>query len=429
MLSTKEVIVKGPKQTDVIVVGAGPVGMMTALCLRRKNLKVQIFDTMPHSSTHSYGLALHGETLRQFREMGLLDRVRGSLHPLDEMVIHRGNRVLAGVKLKPPAGDPDIPPMAVAPQSALEQVLQEALAEAGVDIQWKHRISQVETAGRRVRAVASELEERTLGYAIGHTEQFVKKNHEYEAEFLIGADGHDSFVRRALDIDFPEVGPARRFAVFEFISGEVEDSAMRVVFDNRERTSLRWPLGKGAWRWSFEIPDRADPIGEEREKDPDLVQMVNDAPYPVLGDKRLEEFIRERAPWCSPSVERVYWRLLVRFEKRLVSRFGEGRIWLAGDAAHLTGPVGVHSMNVGMKEGCDLAARIADVLETRASADALAEYNRERMAEWRLLLGLDGKPAGVESAGLAGAEPHLISWLPASGEDLRALAGQFGVSM
>jgi 2-polyprenyl-6-methoxyphenol hydroxylase-like FAD-dependent oxidoreductase len=146
--------------------------------------------------------------------------------------------------------------------------------------------------------------------------------------------------------------------------------------------------------------------------------------------ERLLELLRERAPWFDAEVGEIRWSLVVRFEARLASRFGRGRAWLAGDSGHVTGPVGVQSMNVGLREGADLAERLA-AIRGGGSAELLEEYGRERTAEWRALLGFDGPPAAR-----AGTDPwvaqnaaRILPCLPASGEALRELAGRLGLDL
>ena len=72
--------------------------------------------------------------------------------------------------------------------------------------------------------------------------------------------------------------------------------------------------------------------------------------------------IAERATWFRGRIDQINWRIMVRFERRLAKSFGQNRVWLAGDAGHLTGPAGMHSMNVGLREALDLAAILDGVL-------------------------------------------------------------------
>jgi 2-polyprenyl-6-methoxyphenol hydroxylase-like FAD-dependent oxidoreductase len=107
--------------------------------------------------------------------------------------------------------------------------------------------------------------------------------------------------------------------------------------------------------------------------------------------------------------------VLVRFERCVAQRFGRDRIWLAGDAAHLAGPLAVRSMNVGLREARDLADRMARVLAGQGESELLEAYNRERLMEWRWLLELERRAQGPRRV------DRVLACLPASGTELEAL--------
>jgi 2-polyprenyl-6-methoxyphenol hydroxylase-like FAD-dependent oxidoreductase len=113
----------------------------------------------------------------------------------------------------------------------------------------------------------------------------------------------------------------------------------------------------------------------------------------------------------------------------VVDRFGSGRAWLAGDAAHATGPVGVQSMNVGLREAHDLAERISAIVKSGDDLSTLERYDAERRHEWRRLLNLDAglRPTGPTSAWSGERAERLLPCVPASGEDLDTLLRQAGI--
>jgi 2-polyprenyl-6-methoxyphenol hydroxylase-like FAD-dependent oxidoreductase len=127
-------------------------------------------------------------------------------------------------------------------------------------------------------------------------------------------------------------------------------------------------------------------------------------------------------------VRDLQWSIAVRFERTLVTRFGHQRGWLIGDAAHQAGPVGVHSMNVGLLEGEDLAQRIEQGLR-QPSAASLEGFGQHWSAQWRALMGLEGGLVPGESAPAWAIEHRamLPVTLPASGKDLVALGAQLGL--
>jgi len=173
-------------------------------------------------------------------------------------------------------------------------------------------------------------------------------------------------------------------------------------------------------------------LGHFPSKRPKDRRISQETSYPeVLDAAHLRVFIAQRAPWFVGSVDDLTWRTVVRFEKRLASAYGQGRMWLAGDAAHLTGPVGVQSMNVGLHEIHDLAGRAAKLLRTQGSVKDLESYNSRWEAEWRMLHGLSGglKPHSDTDPWVARNASQLLSCLPAHGVELGKLAGQLKLGL
>jgi 2-polyprenyl-6-methoxyphenol hydroxylase-like FAD-dependent oxidoreductase len=119
------------------------------------------------------------------------------------------------------------------------------------------------------------------------------------------------------------------------------------------------------------------------------------------------------------------------FEQRLVRQFGRDRCWLAGDAAHQTGPVGAQSMNTGMCEAESLAGRLQKILRGAAPLTLLQDYNRQWQAEWERLMGLSGglKPRSNTGDWVRRRLARLLPCLPGSGEDLAYLANQLALDV
>ena len=146
--------------------------------------------------------------------------------------------------------------------------------------------------------------------------------------------------------------------------------------------------------------------------------------------ERLEQLIAARAPWCTARPTRIYWSTLGLFERRLTRSFGKGRVWLAGDAAHQASPVGVHSMNSGLVEARELAARVSRIQRTAGAPSLLQEFATETHEAWQWLLGTD---RAVRA--LPGADPwvrqtgaRILACIPASGDDVEPLLRQIGLT-
>jgi len=409
----------------VVIAGAGPVGLFCAHALARRGIAVQIVDADWRAATHSYALALHGRSLELLEEAGLLADVLDGAYRVQTVGLYDPLHRRGEMRLTDVGGK--FPFVAVMQQNVLEGLMVRALEELGVQVSWNHRVARFTQHADHVDVVVDKLVKDSVGYAVTHTEWLVGKSTELEVPFLIGADGHRSLVRRAMDIPFEEIGPAQNFAVFEFVTDADLEHEMCLVLDD-DTTNVLWPLPDGHCRFSFQLGDVAL-SGDTRRKDR-LVVDLGAQRFPALDEERLGRLIEERARWFKGDIGQIDWRMAVRFERRMAASFGERRVWLVGDAGHMTGPVAAQSMNVGLREAERLAELVSEVLGRGAAVDSLGAYGAERLAEWRTLLGVSGKlePKPDADAWIARRAERLLPCIPASGEELRKLAGQIGLS-
>ncbi len=410
-------------RTDVLVVGAGPTGLVAALQLSQAGLAVEVIDEEWRPAGHSYALALHPRSLALLDRLGLAGEAVGMGRRLEAVDVYHGAQLEAALR---PEGPEGLRFLLALPQSALEDLLARRLAERGVAVRWSHRLARLEERGDGIVATVHRLEKESAGYAVAHTEWVIDKELTFRAAFAIGADGHRSLVRRALGTPFEEASRSQVFAVVE-CRGRSGDE-MRLVLDERTVSAL-WPLPDGRARWSFEL-DAPEVSAEDRFKSR-LTTRIGERHFPHLDGARVRALVWERAPWFEAELGELGWSAEVRFERRLASSFGRGRVWLAGDAAHLTGPVGMQSMNAGLDEASDLAGRLVGVLRGGEALATLGSYGAERRASWEFLLGRRGglRPDGRTPPFVAKNAARLLPCLPATGEDLVALAGQLGLAV
>jgi len=416
----------GKRKTEVLVVGAGPVGLNAALHLAEKGVDVLIVDEEWRTATHSYGLALHAGTLDLLQKSGLADNLIRQAVRIDTMALYADAVRTREIRLS--NVEEPFPFIIAVPQSILEAALEERLRERGIKVLWNHRVSRINQEGDKVTATIDELGKVSSGYAVAKTEWAIEKTRRVQADFVLGADGHRSLVRKNLGIEYDLAGEPDYFAVFEFISdADISDELRLVLTDGT--SNVLWPLPGKHFRWSFQLSD-AEFSTASRTKSRLAVQ-IGDHAFPYLTEENMRALIQERAPWFRGSVDEIAWSLAIRFERALAGSFGRGRVWMAGDACHLTGPVGGQSLNIGIREAHDLAGRMPRCLRENASLELLEEYGLERLEEWRRMLGLGWALAGTPDtdAWIAERAPRLLPCLPASGDRLERLAAQLGLTL
>jgi len=407
-------------ETEVLVVGAGPVGLFAALSLAELGIQVEIVDEEWRTAARSYALALHPHTLELLDGLGLADEVVAKGHQIESAGFYEGGKRRAELLYRDLPGK--FPFVLVLPQDELEETLRRRLAERKVKVLWNHRVAELTPEDEDTEVLVEKLGKESTGYGYATTEWVVEKRSVTRASFVIGADGHRSVVRRALGLGFEKLGEPDLYAVFEFSSGAQTGHEVRVVL-GADSTDVLWPLKDGRLRWSLQLTN-GEVYVEPREKKRLAVQVDSGA-FPYLDKRDLVDLLARRAPWFDASIGEVSWSVAVRFEHRLAESFGCGNVWLAGDAAHLAAPLGMQSMNLGLDEAHQLAQCMARVLRIKASRELLESYGRERRRQWRWLLGLEG---GLRTdAASEWVQQHAGRILPtvtASGADLDRLMAQ-----
>jgi 2-polyprenyl-6-methoxyphenol hydroxylase-like FAD-dependent oxidoreductase len=391
---------------EVLVVGAGPVGLVAALFLQQLGIRVEIIDTHQRTTQHSYALAIHPRTLRILDEAGLAPELIGAGRKLTTVAYYEGRERRAEIDYSTLASEH--PYLLVIRQSLLERTAEKALRRMKLKVQWGHRLQALTVDGATLRAEVAQLDQVAMGYPIARSEWVVVKSKTIRPAYVIGADGYDSAVRRMSGIESEEHGAGQLFSVYEIQAAGELPAEVRVILDP-DLTSVYWPLEEGRCRWGFQIRDASEH---------------------AASMERLEQLIAARAPWYAARPTQIYWSTLGLFERRLTRDFGKGRVWLAGDAAHQAAPVGVHSMNSGLVEAHELAARISRILRAKGAPSLLEEFATETHKAWRRLLDSDGAVRAHPEAGPWVSEnaARILACVPASGDDLTSLVQQIGIT-
>lgn len=409
------------RKTDIVVLGAGAVGLTAAHALTNRQMDYVLLDQEQPKDSHSYALALHPETLEIFDSLGLAEIILRKVHPIQKVSIYENDqeKAMLDYSMLPLK----YPFLAVISQSELEQILIKSLASKSHKPLWNHRVRFIEDEGDVLKVSVDRLIEGMTGYAVAHFEEEIDKTFDYSANYLIGADGHASTARRIAGIEFDEVDQAADYAIFEFSTNVELPDEMRIIIQD-DKTHAYWPLQDGSCRWSFQIETGS--VSERLlTKDYHHKQLGGYENSP-LDQEHLEDFLSNIAPWFHGSIQNVTWRALTRFECRLANAFGNGRIWLAGDAAHTTPQASILSMNVGIREAVDLVDRLGSASTDVERQKALEQHDRHYRDEWQYLLDLDHHIGAADKAAhwLLSHRNSLVGNIPASGETLTTLLAQ-----
>jgi 2-polyprenyl-6-methoxyphenol hydroxylase-like FAD-dependent oxidoreductase len=388
---------------DLLVIGAGPVGLFAGLSAARRGLRVQILDQNFRGCAPGRVALLHARSLELLSELGLGDEVRRMGRRLDRVTVHVGGERAACLELPKPA-------LSIA-QSALEELLLSALRRDEVELRAPFRAQTVEqnTSAVRVGVVRREPLSAAVGEECPAIWEPVESS-TVSADFVIGADGYDSRVRPSLGIEVIDVGGLQTFTMFELSNtANPHLDELQLAFAE-DLGSAFMPLPHGRMRCGFQI-----------------ASGLNEVPNVEL----LRQLLLERAPWLNGDIEAIDWAVVTHFERRLARRLGFGRIWLAGDAAHVTSPFGGQSMNVGLLEAHEFVQRMADCVLVGKPLEALEYHATERLREWLKLLGINVQYELLPHAPswLGSYAQQLLPILPASGQDLELLLKQVGVSI
>jgi pentachlorophenol monooxygenase len=384
-------------RNQVLVVGAGPVGLTAALRLREQGVDVRIIDQQPQHAIHTFPVLLHPLTLRLLDSLGLTEVLAWQGRPVSHLAVYTEGERRAVLDLPKVSG---VSPGAMTlPQDILRKALTTALAKRGVDIEWNTRLISMRQDEDAVQGVLSVSEPGTLR----REDAPASRVGIFEVDYVIGCDGYDSAVRAAVGIELVERGALHSYAFFDAPTRRAGSEAQLAVTE--ESANAFYPLQGGLARFSFQLTGALDRAAD-------------------LGT--LREMIALRLPWHREQVESCSWGGVAEFRHALVTQFGIGRVWLAGEAAHLTGPLGVQSLNVGLDEANELAVRIGDELRRPSLGGFGRDYNARRTQQWEELLRISERASlGARSPAWAWRNmSRVLSCLPASGKDLDDLLDQ-----
>jgi 2-polyprenyl-6-methoxyphenol hydroxylase-like FAD-dependent oxidoreductase len=414
-------------KVDALVVGAGPVGLLAALGLARAGLSVEIIDRAWRSTAQSYACGLHAGSVELLAGIGLEQPLLEAGVRIDTVAFYEGSERKAELNLNQSGGGH--PFVLVVPQDRLEELLEDALRNLGIRVRWGHRLDDLRLGTEAVTASIEKLALTSVGYPFARSEEMVQSSTEVRASYVIGADGTESHVRQVLGIPMEKRGAPWTYEVIEF---DCLNPILREVRINLSpgTADIYWPQQGTVCRWSLEVPSSGDAIQDHPLKERRSIVLLDDEPD-AEAREQLARLLKSRAPWFESGIREIDWRTTAMFVPMISSSFGRDRCWLAGDAGHQANPVGMQSMNVGLREALDLSHRLSMILRQGGNPRTLEEYGASRRAEWHSLLGGGSAVTALPAAGAwaKAQRKRMLAWIPGSGPELGRYLGQLGLAL
>jgi len=341
------------KHTQVLIVGAGPSGLMMAAQLLRYGVQPIIIDSKDGPTTHSKALAVQARSLEIYRQMGIADTVVAEGAKAKGIVFNQDGKQKASLALSS-IGDglTLFPYILMYPQSKNERLLLDNITQNCCPVYWNTTLTSL--------TQKSDLVSVTLKTTDGEFE--------LDCDWVIGADGAHSTVRKQIQVPFSGDTYARYFYLID-----AKLDAPGLIEEH-----LNMFLNKDNFCGFFPMPDE------------DTYRVIGN--LPAEFGEREDVTAGEVMPYINNITQKSIkivqdnWFTTYKLHHRMAEKFRVGRCFLIGDAAHIHSPVGGQGMNTGLQDAYNLAWKLAGVLNEHIKPGILDSYAKERMPVAKTLL-------------------------------------------
>ncbi len=335
-----------PKQTDVpvVIVGAGPTGVMLALELARRGVGVRILDKQPSAPQETRAIGIHARTLEVFHQLGIVEEFLELGQRVTGFSVH--TRARRSMRVRFGGLDSPYPFVLMLGQDQTQRILDQRLKQLGISIE---------------RGVSvGDLHPHAEAVEIGLTHAGTSTERTVLADWVVGCDGAHSVVRRHLGVPFDGEDYGQDWLMAEVnIHWPIERNDFH-VFSYSAAPMVTFPMPGGRWRVFLpQVPNRA---GERSQPD--------------MGE--IEQLAAQRGPagmaFTDPALLAAF-----RSYRRSTKIMRDGRMLVAGDAAHIHSPAGGQGMNTGLQDAFNLGWKLALVTPGQAPPSLLDTYQAERV--------------------------------------------------
>ncbi|WP_082934483.1 bifunctional 3-(3-hydroxy-phenyl)propionate/3-hydroxycinnamic acid hydroxylase [Mycolicibacterium mucogenicum] len=363
--------------TDVVIVGFGPVGAMVANLLGQAGVKTVVLERDDEPHTMPRAGSTDDEVMRIFQAAGLADQLLPDLDlgQSTRFISRRGEPLMT---MRPSGGRNGFPQLAFFYQPDMERVLHEGLTRyPHVTVKRSTRVEALHDDGDGVTVWTRTAD---------HGPQSAIR-----ARYVVGCDGGRSTVRGLCTIEFGGATYAQPWLVIDAkLDKPLEDVTSFQFIGNPDRPAVTLPLPGAHHRWEFMVLP-----GE------DHAEVAT-----------LENAQRLISPWVDPTQITILRHLVYTFHARAAGRWQSGRVLLAGDAAHLMPPFAGQGLSSGLRDAHNLSWKLASVLAGTADAALLDSYEQERrphVQRMTLLTRMSGALVQTRSRRIATVRDSLLS--------------------
>lgn len=346
-------------QTDVLIVGAGPVGLMLACELRRRDIDCRIIDKYAEFPRTSRANGVQPRAVEVLDSLGIADKIIAESYQAKGFRIVRAGtevgRIEPNIAIDPDElSDQPYHGMVFANQAVVEKALRDKLVELDGQVELQRELRSIEETPDGIVADIADL-------AAGNVEKV-------HAKWLVGCDGVHSAVRTLLQLPFTGKDYLDQFVQADvYLDGDLPEGLMTLWLNDQGLLAAIPFREPGLWRIAAQIyPD-------------------SDGNIPRASVELFERLLAERAADTTTKIIEPVWLSNFVVHHRIVDHYRKGHVFVAGDAAHVHSPIGGQGMNTGIQDAYNLAWKLALVING-APEKLLDSYEAERLPVGRKVL-------------------------------------------
>jgi len=354
----------GAQHTSVLIIGAGPTGLMMAAQLLRYGIQPVIVDSKQGITQHSNAIVVQARSLEIYRQLGVVSSVLANGKPAQGLIFNQKGKQLATLPIgEIGQGKTPFPYVLLYPQYKNERVLLDYLTQNCCPVYWDTILKDIDQRADKVVV--------TLVNGTG-------EEYQLSADWLIGADGAHSTARKQLNIAFNGDTYPHYFYLAD------------VELDTQPTDYMNIHLSPNSFTGFFPFPE------------PNRFRIIGNIPSGVEGKEVTLDDVLPRLKEVTGKEQRItqcHWFTTYKLHHRMAEKFRSGRCFLVGDAAHIHSPVGGQGMNTGLQDAYNLAWKLAGVINKQTGEAILNSYVDERMPVAKSLLKSTDKAFNIAMSG------------------------------